>query len=134
MSCVTGFVNCKAYSTVKVDQPFEAFLVVQGKVASLGSSKKIAEQAKSLEGDIVDLNGKCVLPGFIDSHLHIDELGMYLNSLDLRGTKSIGELQEKLQDFASNVTTPWILGHGWDQELFSEKKMANQGRPGHSRK
>lgn len=122
MSCVTGFVNCKAYSTVKVDQPFEAFLVVQGKVASLGSSKKIAEQAKSLEGDIVDLNGKCVLPGFIDSHLHIDELGMYLNSLDLRGTKSIGELQEKLQDFASNVTTPWILGHGWDQELFSEKR------------
>jgi predicted amidohydrolase YtcJ len=62
------------------------------------------------------------LPGFIDSHLHIDELGMYLNSLDLRGTKSIGGLQEKLQDFASNVTTPWILGHGWDQELFSEKR------------
>jgi hypothetical protein len=50
MSYATGFVNCKAYSTVKVDQPFEAFLVVQGKVASLGSSKKIAEQAKSLEG------------------------------------------------------------------------------------
>ena len=133
MSCVTGFVNCKAYSTVKVDQPFEAFLVVQGKVASLGSSKKIAEQAKSLEGDIVDLNGKCVLPGFIDSHLHIDELGMYLNSLDLRGTKSIGELQEKLQDFASNVTH-LDLGTWLGPGTFQRKKMANQGRPGHSRK
>jgi len=121
-SRVTGFINCNGFGNVGEDHFFEAFLVAHGKIISFGSSKDIAEKAKSLGGEVVDFNGKCVLPGFVDSHLHIDELGMYLNSLDLRGTRSESELQEKLQNFASKVTTSWILGHGWDQELFIEKR------------
>jgi len=118
----TGFINCSGYGNVREDQFFEAFLVAYGKVISFGSSEDIAEKARSLGGEVIDLNGKCVLPGFVDSHLHIDELGMFLNSLNLRGTRSVSELQEKLKNFASKVTAPWILGHGWDQELFFENR------------
>ena len=68
MSYASGFV--KQAQHCQVDQPFEAF-GRQGKVASLDRAK--SPTGKILE-DIVDLNGKYVLPGFIDSHLHIGSL------------------------------------------------------------
>jgi hypothetical protein len=122
MNYVTGFINCKVYGNVGNNRHFEAFLVVNGKIASTGSNIEISEQTKSLKGETVDLGGKIVLPGFIDSHLHIDELGMYINSLNLRNTANIEDLRDKLNDFASKASTSWILGHGWDQELFREKR------------
>ncbi|MEM0063002.1 MAG: amidohydrolase family protein, partial [Ignisphaera sp.] len=75
-----------------------------------------------LGGDVVDLNGATVLPGFIDSHIHLDELGLQLGMLDLRGVKSIRELKERLKEFSKSVDTLWIIGFGWDQELFEERR------------
>jgi hypothetical protein len=45
--------------------------------------------------------------------MHLDELGMYLNILDLRNTKSIKELREKLREFTKSHSGP-IMGHGWE--------------------
>ena len=120
MSYVTGFVNCKAYNTVKVGQPFEAFLVVQGKVASLGSSKnhrtgKILGRRRRRFKRKMRFAGLHRFPPAHRRAWNVPELA------GPEGHKSIKELQKRLKDFASNATTPWILGHGWDQELFSEK-------------
>ncbi len=59
-----------------------------------------------------------VLPGFIDSHVHLDELGIYLNSLDLRGVRNIDELKRRLKKHAEKTESGWIVGYGWDQELL----------------
>lgn len=72
------------------------------------------------DSEFMDFGDNVMMPGFIDSHMHLDELGRYLSILDLRGTKSISNLKEKL--YSAKQVGGWILGHGWDQDLFIEKR------------
>jgi predicted amidohydrolase YtcJ len=61
----------------------------------------------------VDLGHRTVLPGIDDSHVHAYELGRSLTAVDLRGTKSIDELHQRLRS-ATPDANGWIRGHGWD--------------------
>jgi predicted amidohydrolase YtcJ len=119
---IRGFVNGNIYVSFKPLRKAEALVVVDERVVYVGYSEKAKRITSTLGGEIVDLEGKTVLPGFIDSHAHLDELGLYLNSLDLRGVRSIRELKERLREHATKTRTYWISGHGWDQELFEEKR------------
>ena len=114
-----AFINGNVYVSFRPIRKVEAFLVVSERVAKTGSSGEILEIAERLGAEIIDLGGKTVLPGFIDSHMHLDELGEYLSMLDLRGVRSIEELKERLREFAEEKDG-WLRGHGWDQELFKE--------------
>lgn len=118
---IRAFVNGKIYVSFNPKRTAEAILVAFGRVLYAGSREKAEKIAGELGGEIIDLRGKVVLPGFIDSHLHLEELGMYLNMADLRGVGSIEELKERVREHAKKGGT-WILGHGWDQELFEEKR------------
>jgi len=122
MKNMVGFVNGKIYVSFKPLKVREALLIFDGKVMYAGKKKIVEEVCRLMGSPIVDLEGKVVLPGFIDSHMHLDELGMYLNMIDLRGVKSIRELQEKVRRYASTSENFWILGHGWDHEIFSERR------------
>lgn len=118
---IKSFVNGKIYVSFNPERIVEAILVAFGRVLYAGSSEKAKKIAQELGGEIIDLQGRVVLPGFIDSHIHLDELGMSLNMVDLRGVRSIEELKEKVKEHAKKHGT-WVLGHGWDQELFEEKR------------
>jgi len=118
---VVGFVNGKIYTRFNPKKIVNALVVVNERVVYAGENEKAKEIVKFLNGEVVDLEGKTVLPGFIDSHMHLDELGMYLNMVDLRGVRSIKELKKKIGDYAEKAQTTWVIGHGWDQELFEEK-------------
>lgn len=82
------------------------------------------ELLKLRDTQVVDAGGKTVLPGLIDAHGHVMSLGFSALQLDLTGTKSIAELQQRLKDYASaNPDARWILGRGWNQELWAEKRF-----------
>jgi predicted amidohydrolase YtcJ len=64
-----------------------------------------------------DGQGKTLLPGLIDAHGHIMELGLGALELDLTGTRSVTEAQAKIAAFAAAHPHPlWIVGRGWNQE------------------
>lgn len=64
-----------------------------------------------------DGQGKTLLPGLIDAHGHIMELGQGALELDLTGTRSVAEAQAKIAAYAAAHPTPrWIVGRGWNQE------------------
>jgi len=63
-------------------------VVSNNRVLYVGSSNRALELVKTLGGEVVDLKNRVVLPGFIDSHLHIDTLGLAISTLDLRGVKA----------------------------------------------
>ena len=66
-----------------------------------------------------DLKGKTVLPGFVDAHGHLLELGFGALTLDLAGTKSLDEALAKIAAYAAaNPERKWILGRGWNQEQW----------------
>ena len=67
----------------------------------------------------VDFKGKTLLPGMIDAHGHVMELGFRALELDLSETKSLAEAQAKIADYArANPDKAWIIGGGWNQEAW----------------
>ena len=63
-----------------------------------------------------------LLPGLIDAHGHVMGLGFGALQLDLTGTTSLADLQQRLKAYAAaNPATGWILGRGWNQELWADK-------------
>lgn len=67
----------------------------------------------------VDGQGRVVVPGMIDAHLHVMGLGFGALTLDLSQTRSLAEAQEAIRAFAAeNPERPWIIGRGWNQELW----------------
>lgn len=64
----------------------------------------------------IDLNGKTVIPGLIDSHAHLYGLALSLSQAQLRDTGSKEEIIHKLREHAQNLPQgDWLLGRGWDQ-------------------
>ena len=72
----------------------------------------------------VDMEGAHVLPGLIDAHGHFLMMGQTMMSLQLFGTGSIASLREQLAAFdAANPGTGWIVGRGWNHEMFSDGRF-----------
>lgn len=120
---LTGFVNGNIYVSFNPVKKVEALIVAGDKIAYIGSNELVKQLIELAKGRLVDLKGHTVLPGFIDSHMHLDELGMYLDMLDLRGVKSVRELKRRLEEYSKRSDGSWIIGHGWDHELFEERRL-----------
>lgn len=67
-----------------------------------------------------DLNGATVLPGFVDAHVSLMNLGFRALELDLSDTHSLDQAKAKIAAYvAANPDRKWILGGGWDEERWS---------------
>ncbi|MFL6759233.1 MAG: amidohydrolase [Sphingomonas sp.] len=72
----------------------------------------------------IDGHGRTLLPGLIDAHGHVIDLGFAALRLDATGARSIGELQQRIRDYAAaHPKNSWILGFGWNQELWPDKRF-----------
>jgi predicted amidohydrolase YtcJ len=79
------------------------------------------------EAETVQLKGRFVMPGFNDAHTHLGSAGRDKLSLDLKGTDSIEELQQRLRAaVAQHKPGEWIVGSGWDQTRWPDKKFPNR--------
>lgn len=110
--------------TLNDSQPEAQAIVVQnGKILFVGSDKQ-AEQFIGDKTRVIDLHGKTVVPGFIDTHAHLTEFGFSLLQIDLRNVSSIREIQQKVENEVKQTGSRqrWILGFGWDQERLREKR------------
>ena len=73
---------------------------------------------------VLNGGGRVLMPGLIDAHGHVVGYGLALGLLDLTGTRSLGEFQQRLRDYAAaNPALPWITGRGWNQEMWAEKRF-----------
>jgi len=109
-------------------QRFESLLI--------GDDGKVVRTFSKVQNPVgaavrIDAQGRTLLPGLIDAHGHVVDapgdgmgLGLLALRLDVSGTRSITELQERLASYArANPDAPWILGRGWNQELFAERRF-----------
>lgn len=80
------------------------------------------EKVPARVGNAQDAHGRTLLPGLIDAHGHVMDLGYAAANLDLTGTTSLDDLKQRLADHAkSRPGTGWITGFGWNQELWPNK-------------
>lgn len=67
----------------------------------------------------LDGEGKVMLPGMIDAHVHVMDIGFAALTFDLSDTTSLENALAKIKAFAeANPGRPWILGRGWNQEKW----------------
>jgi predicted amidohydrolase YtcJ len=72
---------------------------------------------------MINGEGRTLLPGLIDAHGHVMDLGLVALRLDVTGVRSIAELQQRLRDYAaSQKDLKWIIGFGWNQELWANRR------------
>ncbi|MGO4780197.1 amidohydrolase family protein, partial [Lysobacter sp. 2RAB21] len=65
-----------------------------------------------------------VVPGLIDSHAHVFELGFNRIRADLTGTRSKAEALQRLREFAAHLQAgQWLLGYGWDQNDWLDPRF-----------
>lgn len=76
------------------------------------------------DGRVLDLGGRCVIPGLTDGHIHFTWYALGLRTLDLTGAATLGEMLALVAEWARE-TAPgeWIVGRGWDQELWPERRF-----------
>jgi predicted amidohydrolase YtcJ len=96
----------------------------------IGDDGKVKETfAPNVLADIdaqhrIDGGGRTLLPGLIDAHGHVTDLGFYALRLDVTGTASLVDMQERLRAYAAaHPDAKWILGGGWNQELWPDKRF-----------
>jgi predicted amidohydrolase YtcJ len=105
----------------------EAILVKNGYIFAVGTLSDI-EKKSTNSAQIIDLNGQTLMPAFNDAHIHIWKVGDLLAfMLDLRGVKSLAEMQAQIADFAAkNPANAWILARGFNEAHFSDGAMPSR--------
>ncbi|MBP6534627.1 MAG: amidohydrolase [Arenimonas sp.] len=99
-------------------QRFEALLIEDGKVLAVGSRRELA--GRSANAAVIDGRGRTLLPGLIDAHGHVMNLGNNILQADLVGTQSLDAALSKVKTYAAaHPANPWILGRGWNQVIWN---------------
>ncbi|MCG6959949.1 amidohydrolase [bacterium BMS3Abin03] len=124
----TAFINGKIY-TVNENQPYAEAIITEGnKIAFVGSNEEVKKFIDE-STKVIDLNGKLMLPGFNDSHLHFISGGNYLLGINLRPAHSKEEFVQIIKEYvkdrkdSSKNINKWITGGRWDHEQWKEKVL-----------
>lgn len=101
---------------------FEAIAVQNGKVAATGTAEEMRQEHEGLEE--IDGEGRTLIPGLIDAHVHVMGLGYQQLDVDVQGIDSLDETLEAIRQYAEdNPDLEWIRGRGWNQVLWEENEF-----------
>ena len=99
----------------------DAIAIRAGQIVFVGTGKD-ADRHRGAATEVRDLAGATVLPGLIDSHVHLAELGASLERVNLVGVKTEEEAVERVATRAQSVPEgEWIVGWGWDEGAWANR-------------
>ena len=101
--------------TGNAEQPYAEAMAVSGDtIIAVGSKSEVMKHGSG-EGTVIDLGGRFVAPGFIDSHVHMLQGGSNLASVQLRDASTPEEFIRRIKEYAATLKPgTWILGGDWD--------------------
>jgi len=113
----------------------EALAVRDGKIVAVGALAQV-EKLAGPKTQIVDLQGRALMPGFVDSHGHVFGIGLQASSANLLPPpdgdgRDIAALQRALTAWSATAQSPlqkhgWIVGFGYDDSQLKEKRHPNR--------
>jgi len=113
--------NARIYTVDPRHPRASAIAVRQGSIEAVGDdvSRYIGPSTT-----VIDAKGATIIPGFIDSHGHVRDLGEMLEQIDLRGLTSEAAAVDKVRNAVRQLKPgEWILGQSWDQNLWQSKQF-----------
>ncbi|MGI0107445.1 amidohydrolase [Salinimicrobium sp. WS361] len=114
-------INANIYTVDDQFSTAEAFVVKDGKFLAVGTSAELQEKYNAPE--VLDAQGKTILPGLIDAHAHFYGLGSSMQAVDLTGTTSFEEVVARITAFQEEKKSDFIVGLGWDQNDWEIKEF-----------
>jgi predicted amidohydrolase YtcJ len=122
MKADLALINGQIISMDTQKNEYEGVAIKNGRIICMGSTQEI-HGVIGEDTEIVDLNGKTVLPGFIDAHQHMLYLGFNLSYVNCN-KESIDDLVNAIKERASvSNPTDWIIGIGFNEVKFKEKRL-----------
>lgn len=121
---MTIFINGNVI-TLDKNKKAEAFKIENGIFSAVGSNAEIKKLA-ACDEEIIDLNGKTVVPGFNDAHMHFLNYAITKDNVDLLNIPSIDEMITRTKEYITERNIPegkWIVSRGWNDNLFAEKRL-----------
>ncbi|MCU1515932.1 MAG: amidohydrolase [Pseudarthrobacter sp.] len=100
--------------------PFATAMLIDGDTVAWVGSEQAATSIADSSMDIIDLRGGLVAPGFVDSHVHLTETGIALDSLQLGQVRSARQLLDAVQSAPGDGP---VLGHGWDESTWEDPAL-----------
>ena len=114
--------NANVYTVDSQFSKATAFAVDDGKFVAVGSENDILKHYSAAY--TLDAQGQSVYPGFIDGHCHFVGYGeTKVRYADLNSCQSFEEVLERLEKHNENNDSEWLLGRGWDQNLWEVKEF-----------
>lgn len=122
---VTLYRNGSVYTAA---DPFATAMLVDGDTVAWVGSEQAATSIADSSMEVIDLQGALLAPGFVDSHVHLTETGIALDSLQLGGVRSAAELLDAVAGAAVSASGAGgtVLGHGWDETLWADPVLPSR--------
>lgn len=115
--------NARIYTVDDSRPAARAFAVRDGRFAFVGSVTE-AMALRDAHTRVLDMHGATVVPGLVDAHAHLLELGQSLGNVNVAGSNSYDEVVARTAERARKVPKgEWIIGRGWDQNRWSVKQF-----------
>lgn len=119
-------INGKIITVDQDDSIVEAVACKGNKIIAVGSNDQIKTYAGK-HTQVMDLEGKTMTPGFIDTHVHFSAGGRNVRRVDLRYVRSMDALVEELRKKAETLPPGrWIQGFGYNESKLAEKRFPNR--------
>jgi len=106
----------------------QALAVRDGKITAVGTTAQIRKLAGG-KGQVIDLGGRTVIPGLIDSHMHaIRAASFFATESNWAGVPTLAEALDRIRESAkAKRPGEWVIvGGGWKPEQFKEKRLPTQ--------
>jgi len=118
--------NAVVYTVDHTFSTAQAFVVTGGKIVAVGDSATL--EKKYFAREVINAGGHAIYPGFIDAHTHFYDYGIGLQQADLTNTDSWESVVDTIISYARSNTDGWIIGNGWDQNLWKNKQFPNKAK------
>ncbi|RMH82955.1 MAG: amidohydrolase, partial [Calditrichaeota bacterium] len=123
----TIFYNGKIFTARTPSEFVEAMAVKDGVIVAVGTTEEMFDAYLPADTTGVDLKNRLVLPGFHDAHLHVWNGAKLQRELDLRGLTSLEAVLQKVREAVAQAPPgEWIIGRGWDHELWATRKLPDR--------
>src|SRR5262245_5676994 len=117
-SADTVILHAKVY-TLDRERPWAEAVAIRGeRIVAVGSDADIAK-LQSKDSKVIDAQGRLLLPGFTDCHIHFLSGALGLSRVNLQGAKDLADIELRLRDYKTrHPGDGWVLGRGWNYAMF----------------
>lgn len=112
------FVNGPVYTVDAARTWARAVAVKDGRIVAVGTDEGVRPHVDA-HTELIDLDGRLLLPGFQDAHAHPVASGVEMLRCDLTNAYSIEEYERIIRSFVeAHPDDPWLQGSGWSMDVF----------------